>query len=92
MAFIKVGNLVINTNYIAAVQLETKTSSGERSVSILLATPKFPLLELKADLENYYHYEWLDFIEMEAQVVRDYFSSFNQVIDLLHSNNNKNSA
>ncbi len=80
--FIKVGNIVINTNYIAAVKLDSETFSGEKSVSILLATPKFPLLQLSA-VPTPYHYEWLDFTGREAQVIRDYFTSFNQVVDLL---------
>ncbi len=83
MAFIKVENIVINTNYIAAVKLDNETFSGEKSVSILLATPKFPLLQLEAAFPTPYHYEWLDFTGREAKVLRDYFSSFNNVIDLL---------
>lgn len=83
MTFLKVENIVINTRYIAAVKLESQTCSGERSVSILLATPKFPLLQLEGTLPVPYHYEWLDFTGREAQVLQDYFSSFNNVIDLL---------
>ena len=82
MTFIKVGNIVINTNYIAAVKLENQTFSGEKSVSILLATPKFPLFQLQP-VTTPYHYEWLDFTGREAQVIRDYFSSFNNVTQLL---------
>ena len=83
MAFIKVGNIVINTNYIAAVQLESQTFSGEKGISVLLATPKFPLLQLAAAFPTPYHYEWLDFTGREAQVIQDYFISLNNVIDLL---------
>jgi hypothetical protein len=83
MAFIKVEKIVINTSYIAAVKLESQTCSGESSVSILMATPKFPLLHVEATFPNPYHYEWLDFTGREARVLRDYFSSFNNVIDLL---------
>lgn len=83
MAFIKVENLVINTNYIAAVKLENETRSGERCISILIATPKFPLLQVEAAFPNPYHYEWLDFIGREGMVIQDYFSSFNNVIDLM---------
>lgn len=83
MAFIKVENIVINTNYIAAVKLESQTYSGERCVSILMATPKFPLFQLEETFPNPYHYEWLDFTGREANALRDYFSSFNNVIDLL---------
>lgn len=83
MAFIKVENIVINTNYIAAVKLENRTVSGEESVSILLATPKFPLLQLESAFPTPYHYEWLDFTGSQASVLRDYFSSFNNVVDLM---------
>jgi len=83
MAFIKIENIVINTNYIAAVRLESQTCSGEKSVSILLATPKFPLLQLEATYPIPYHYEWLDFTGREAMALQDYFSSFNNVLDLL---------
>ena len=83
MVFIKVENIVININYIAAVKLESQTCSGERCVSILMATPKFPLLQVEATYPNVYNYEWLDFTGREAIVLQDYFSSFNNVIDLL---------
>lgn len=82
MAFIKIANTVINTNYIAAVKLESETFSGERCVSILLATPKVPLLH-QAAFSNSYNYEWLDFTCREAVGLKDYFSSFNNVNDLL---------
>lgn len=85
MAFIKVDNIVINTDYIAAIKLGNKAySSGDSSVSILMATPKFPLVELEeAALPNPYHYEWIDFTGKKARVLRDYFSSLNSVIDLM---------
>lgn len=83
MTFIKVENLVINTQYIAAIKLDNQTISGEESVSILLATPKFPLLQLESALPSSYHYEWLDFTGIHAKVIKDYFSSFSNVIDLL---------
>ena len=83
MAFIKVENIVLNTNYIAAVKLESQTCSGEKCVSILMATPKFPMLHMEAAFPNPYHYEWMDFTDQEAIVLQDYFSSFNNVIDLL---------
>lgn len=83
MAFIKVGHIVINTNYIAAVNLESQTCSGERSVSILMATPKFFLLQVEAALQNPYDYERLDFTGREAEVLQEYFSSVDNVIDLL---------
>lgn len=83
MTFIKVDNIVINTDYIAAIKLENKTYSGDNSVSILMATPKFPLVELEEALPNPYHYEWIDFTGKKAKVLRDYFTSLNSIIDLM---------
>ena len=83
MAFLKIENIVINTNYIVAVQLESQTGSGERCVSILLATPKFPLLQLEANYSNPFQYEWVDFTGKQAIALQNYFSSFNNVIELL---------
>ena len=83
MAFIKIGTFVINTAYIAAVNLESKSLSGETSVSILVAVPKFILRETEPIHPNLYCYEWLDFTGKEALVLQDYFSSFNNVNDLL---------
>lgn len=83
MAFIKVGNVVINTAYIAAVKLETQTLSEENKVSLLVAIPKFVLFSQESISPNPYHYEWLEFTGNEAQALQDYFSSFNNVIDLL---------
>lgn len=83
MAFLKIGTLVVNTAYIAAVNLESKTRSGEKSVSLLVAIPKFILLEAEAIPQNYYYHEWLEFTGKEAEVLKDHFSSFNNVIDLL---------
>lgn len=83
MAFIKIQNVVINTSYIAAVRLDTQTSLGEKSVSVLVASPQFPLILWDTIAENLYHYEWIEFTGQAANVLRDYFSSFNNVIDLL---------
>jgi hypothetical protein len=83
MAFLKVGTLVVNTAYIAAVNLESRTLSGEKSVSLLVAIPKFIWMESESVSHNPYSYEWLEFTGKEAQVLQDYFSSFNNVIDLL---------
>jgi hypothetical protein len=83
MAFIRLDSLVINTAYIAAVELESHTSSGEDSVSILMAIPKFPLT-WKEDISNSpHHYEWLEFTGKKAMALKAYFSSLNNVIDLL---------
>lgn len=83
MAFIKIQNVVINTSYIAAVRLDTQTSLGEKSVSVLVVTPQFPIIQWDTITENLYHYEWMEFTGQAANVLRDYFSSFNNVIDLL---------
>ncbi|QOV21214.1 hypothetical protein [Anabaenopsis elenkinii] len=83
MAFIKIQNVVINTSYVAAVRLDTQTSLGEKSVSVLVASPQLPLLQRDTIAENLYHYEWMEFTGQAANVLRDYFSSFNNVIDLL---------
>jgi hypothetical protein len=83
MAFIKVGNVVINTTYVAAVKLEGETLSGDKSVSLLLVIPKFLLYPQDGISQDPFHYEWLEFTGREAQALQDYFSSFNNVIDLL---------
>ena len=48
-----------------------------------MATPKFPLFQLDTIAENIYHYEWLEFTGQAANALQDYFTSFNNVIDLL---------
>jgi hypothetical protein len=83
MAFIKIQNVVINTSHIAAVKLDNQTGSGEKSVSILLVTPKFPLFQLESISPNLHHYEWIEFTGQAANALQDYFSSYNNVIDLL---------
>ncbi|BAZ39251.1 hypothetical protein NIES4101_52030 [Calothrix sp. NIES-4101] len=82
MAFIKIQNVVINTSYVAAVKLDSRTSSGEKSVSVLIATPKFPLFQLESISQNLYHNEWIEFTGQAASALQDYFTSFNNVIDL----------
>ncbi|MBW4671222.1 MAG: hypothetical protein KME60_28315 [Cyanomargarita calcarea GSE-NOS-MK-12-04C] len=83
MAFIKIQNVVINTSYVAVVRLDNQTGSGEKSVSVLIATPKFPLLQWDNISQNLYHYEWIEFTGQAANALQDYFSSCNNVIDLL---------
>jgi hypothetical protein len=83
MAFIKIQNVIINTCYVVAVKLDSQTDSGEKSVSVLIATPKFPLFQKDADSQNLHHYEWIDFTGQAADALQDYFSSSNNVIDLL---------
>jgi hypothetical protein len=84
MAFIKIQNVIINTSYVAAVKLDNRTSSGEKSVSVLIATPKYPLFQLESISQNLlYHNEWIEFTGQAASALQDYFTSFNNVIDLL---------
>ncbi|CEJ45521.1 hypothetical protein [Umezakia ovalisporum] len=83
MAFIKIQNVVINTSYVAAVRLDTQTSLGEKSVSVLVATPQFTLIQWDTIAQNLCDYEWIEFTGQAANVLRDYFTSFNNVIDLL---------
>ncbi|WP_017317838.1 hypothetical protein [Mastigocladopsis repens] len=86
MAFIKIQNVVINTSYVAAVKLNHQTSSGEKSVSVLIATPKFPLFQEGTICQNpqeLCHSEWIEFTGSAANALQDYFTSFNNVIDLL---------
>lgn len=72
MAFIKIGHIVINTNYITAVKIATYPG-GETNVFILMATPKFYFSNEEATSQNFYEYEQLDFTGREAEVLQDYF-------------------
>lgn len=83
MTFIKIQNVVINTSYVAAINLDSQTSLGEKSVSVLIATPKFPLIQWDTVAQNPYHYEWLEFTGQAANALQDYFTNPNNVIDLL---------
>jgi hypothetical protein len=82
MAFIKVDHVVVNTNYIAAVRLEGLTRTGTEGVSLLIAIPTTSFLQQEAATGSY-HYEWLEFTGASARALKDYFSSFNNVLDLL---------
>ncbi|MCP6760288.1 MAG: hypothetical protein NHB32_16440 [Fischerella sp. CENA71] len=83
MAFIKIDNIVVNTNYIAAIRLQGRTRSGEECVCLLIAIPSASLLQEDSISSNLYHYEWIEFTGDSARALRDYFTSFNNVIDLL---------
>ncbi len=82
MAFIKLENVIINTAYIAAIRLEQQHCCDTNSVSLLIAVPTASLLQEEPS-QGLYHYEWLEFTGDAAIALRDYFSSFNNVIDLL---------
>ncbi len=88
MAFIKVEDVVINTSYIAAVRLQGETRSGELGVSLLVAVPTSALLQQESPSPGLYHYEWLEFTGDSAKALQDFFSSFNNVIDLLPRRSN----
>ena len=83
MAFIKIQNVVINTDYIAAVRFNNQTGSEKKSVSVLVATPKYGLFEWETVSSNNRKEEWMEFTGQAAKALEDYFSSFNNVIDLL---------
>jgi hypothetical protein len=83
MAFIKLEDVVINTSYIAAIRLECHDRSGEPRVSVLVAIQTSLLLQPEVPSQGFHHYEWLEFKGDAAKALQDYFSSFNNVIDLL---------
>lgn len=85
MVFLKIDKVVINTEYILAVKLQDDTDSREKVVSILMAAPNTHLSQIETVAPNPYHYEWIDFVGQAADALQDYFSSFNNVIDLLPS-------
>lgn len=89
MAFIKVDNMIINTTYIAAVRLEGLDCFGEEKVCLLIAIPTFPIHLQEANPNNLYQYEWLEFTGVSAIALKDYFSSFNNVVDLMPQNNRR---
>lgn len=92
MTFIKLENVVINTSYIASVRLEGQSRSGEPSVSLLIAIPASALRHQDGPAQGFYHYEWLEFTGDAAKALQDYFSSFNNVVDLLPSLNSGHSV
>ncbi len=83
MALIKIQNVVINTSYVAAVRLGEKNESGQNCVSVLMITPQSLLFPWESASQNLYHYEWIEFTSQAAIALQDYFSSCNNVIDLL---------
>ena len=83
MAFIKVKDVIINTSYIAAIRLERQARVEEPNVALLIAVPTAALRPQEPLNQSLYHYEWLQFTGDAARALQDYFSSFNNVIDLL---------
>jgi hypothetical protein len=82
MPFVRLDHIVINTDYIVAIEFDHQTRDGESSVAILIAAPKFPLLQKEDVIQSLHHYEWLEFTGSKAIALRDYFSNFNNVVDL----------
>ena len=81
MTFIKIQNVVINTSYVAGVKLNNSIFSGDKSVSVPLATPQFSSFQWDTIAKNLYYYKWIQFTGQAAITLQDYFSSFNNVID-----------
>lgn len=76
MAFIKIGNTVINTDYIVAVELDRISISGKCSV-VISVVAKGGLFKRKPR-EFWFYGE-------AAKTLRDYFGDFNNVTELLQS-------
>lgn len=83
MAFIKVEDVIINTSYIAAIRLERIPRAEDLSVSLLIAVPTAALRPQESSHQSLYHFEWLQFTGEAAKALEDYFSSFNNVVDLM---------
>lgn len=81
MTFIKIQNVVMNTSYVAAIKLNNQTVSGEKSVSVPLATPQFSSLKWDTIAQNLSHYKWIEFTGQAVITLQEYFTSFNNVID-----------
>jgi hypothetical protein len=83
MTLIEIQNVVINNSYIAVVRLDNQTGSGKKSVSVSLATLQFLFFQWNTIAQNLYYYKWIEFTGQAAITLQDYFTSFNNVIDLL---------
>ncbi|MFS0513961.1 hypothetical protein ACEYW6_04440 [Nostoc sp. UIC 10607] len=83
MTFIKIQNFVINNRYVAVVRLDNQTVPGDKSVSVPLATPQFSSFQWDTIAQNLYYYKCIEFTGQAAITLQDYFTSFNNVIDLL---------
>jgi hypothetical protein len=103
MAFIKLGDVIINTAYIVAIKVESSMVSGEPRVAVLMAAPVSRETDLASRpygyeaiassdefSDGFYDWhsalpqrcQWLQFSGGMATALQDYFSSFNNVIDL----------
>ena len=83
MTLIKIHNVVINNRYVAVIRLDNQTVSGDKSISVPLANPEFSLFQWDTIAQNLYYYKSIEFTGQAAITLQDYFTSFNNVIDLL---------
>ncbi|MCC5629224.1 hypothetical protein LC613_14535 [Nostoc sphaeroides CHAB 2801] len=83
MTLIEIQNVVINNSYVAVVRLDNQKVSGEKSVSVPLATPHFSSFKCDTIAQNIYYYKRIGFTGQAGITLQDYFMSFNNVIDLL---------
>lgn len=72
MALIEMQNLVMNASDVTAIKPDSRTSSKEKSVSVLIATSKVPLFELESVTPNY-HNKWIEFAGQPESPLQDYF-------------------
>ncbi|MDZ8226339.1 MULTISPECIES: hypothetical protein [unclassified Nostoc] len=83
MTLIEIQNVVINNSYVAVVGLENQKVSGEKSVSVPLATPQLSSFQWDSIAQNLYYYKCIEFTGQAGITLQDYFTSFNNVINLL---------
>ncbi|MBN3947513.1 MAG: hypothetical protein V7K14_00845 [Nostoc sp.] len=72
MTLIKIQNVVINISYVAVVRLDNQTVSGEKNVSVPLATAQFLSLQWDTIAQNLYYYKWIGFTGQTAITLPDY--------------------
>ncbi|MCC5645419.1 hypothetical protein LC607_21210 [Nostoc sp. CHAB 5824] len=83
MTFIKIQNVVINNRYVAVVKLDNQAVPDDKRVSVPLANRQFLLFQWDTIAQNIYYYKWIEFTGQAAITLQNYFTSFNNVIDLL---------
>jgi hypothetical protein len=83
MAFIKIQNVVINIRYVTGIKLSKQTVSGEKRLSVLIANTQFTLHQWDTIAQNLYYCEGIEFTGQPANTFQDFFTSFNNVINLL---------
>ncbi|BBD66959.1 hypothetical protein NIES4072_57630 [Nostoc commune NIES-4072] len=90
MTLIEIQNVVINNSYVAVVRLENQKVSGEKSVSVPLATRQLSSFQWDSIAQNLYYYKCIEFTGQAGITLQDYFTSFNNVIDLLPQHKESN--